>query len=135
MFLKVEKIMTIFGKNKGFALIEVLIAMSIISVVILSIYSGVSAGAVSISQTKDLTNAVMIAKSKLNEFKLARYRGTDLNNQEVENFPGFTYDREIKRFEHELFPRIPAQIVTITVKWEQKNIEKEYKLEFVYATR
>lgn len=138
MFLVEEKTLKMSGKSnyiKGFALVEVLIAMAIISVVVISIYSGISSGAVSIAQTKDLTKAVIIAKSKMNEYKLARFRGSDISDKELENYPGFSYSRKSERYEHPLFPRIPAQKVLITVKWTDKNHEKSYNLSYIYATR
>jgi type II secretion system protein I len=120
--------------NSGIALVEVLIALSILTIVVLGIYSKVSQGALSISQTKDLTNAIIIAKSKLNEFKQNKMRGTDLNDEEVDNYPGYTYDRNIERYENDLLPKIPANIVKITVKWKQNNISKNFELSFIYAT-
>ncbi|MBN1501172.1 MAG: prepilin-type N-terminal cleavage/methylation domain-containing protein [Spirochaetes bacterium] len=128
--------MKIYGKllNKGFALIEVLIALSIITIVILGIYTGVSGSVLAISQSKEITNAVIIAKSKLNEFKADNMRGTDLNDQEIEDFPGYVFDRNIERYETEFFPDIPANIVKIRVRWNMDSTEKSFELSYIYAT-
>ena len=122
-------------QRRGFALIEVLIAAAILSVVLLSVISGVSTGINVITGNKNLTRAVLIAKSKLNEFKLVNMRGPDLENEPVEEYPNFTYSRRIQRYEHEMFGPIQAQRVEIIVRWKEGETEKRYSLSYIYPSQ
>ena len=119
----------------GFALIEILIAITILSIVVISLYSGVSTGSAVIAQNKNMTLAIMIAKNKLTEFKLEKMRGTDIKDEPIENYPGFTYTREIKRYENEMLGPIPAKIVVITVNWKQNISYRAYSISYVYAEK
>ncbi|MDY6967792.1 MAG: prepilin-type N-terminal cleavage/methylation domain-containing protein [Spirochaetota bacterium] len=122
-----------FVRNKkGFAIIEILIAITILSIAIIGIISGVSAGIIAISGNRNLTKAMIIAKNKLNEFQLDKMRGTDIDKEPIEEYPNFFYSREIKRFEHDLLGPIDAKKVTITVFWEQKYNEKSYTITYIY---
>ncbi len=122
-------------QGRGFALIEVLIAAAILSVVLLSVISGVSTGINVITGNKNLTRAVLIAKSKLNEFKLLNMRGPDLENEPVEEYQNFTYSRRIQRYEHEMFGPIQANRVEIIVHWKEGETEKRYSLSYIYPSQ
>jgi len=119
----------------GFAIIEILIAVALLSVVLMSIISGVSAGIHAIAGNKNITRAAMVAKSRLNEFKTLNMRGPDLENEPVEEYPGFTYGRKIERYQHEVFGPIPAQRVEILVKWKERDVEKKYTLSYIYPAQ
>ncbi len=123
------------NKREGFAIIEILIAVALLSVVLMSIISGISAGIHAISGNKNLTRAVWTAKSRLNEFKTLNMRGPDLENEPIPEYPGFSYSRSIKRYEHELFGPIPANRVEITVRWKERETEKKYSISYVYPSQ
>lgn len=105
----------------GFALIEVLVAASIASIVVLSVYSGVITGGMSVQKNAKLTRAIIIAKNKLAEFRLNSYRGTDLLREEVKEYPEFKYTRVTERYENPLFAMLPAKKTVITVEWDEKG--------------
>jgi type II secretion system protein I len=115
---------------KGFALIEVLVAMSIASIVVLSIYSGVSSGTLAISQNSNLTRAIIIAKMKLGEFRINGMRGTDLSHEAVKEYQGFTLTRTTVRYS--FLNTLPAKKTTITVEWQEQNRPRTYSLFTVY---
>lgn len=119
----------------GFALIEVLIATTILSIVLLSVITGITNGINVIIGNKNLTRAVLIAKSRLNEFKLVNMRGPDLENEPVEEYPNFTYSRRIQRYEHEMFGPIQANRVEIIVRWKEGENEKKYSLSYIYPSQ
>lgn len=121
--------------GKGFALIEILIAITILSISLVSIISGVSAGIIAISGNKNLTKAMIIARSKLYEFEMVNMRGPDISEKEVEEYQGFTYSREIKRFEHALLGPLNANRVMITVQWQERGRDKNYSLSYIYPTK
>ncbi|HQO01832.1 MAG TPA: prepilin-type N-terminal cleavage/methylation domain-containing protein [Spirochaetota bacterium] len=116
----------------GFAIIEMLIAIAILSIVLISIISGVSAGIMAITGNKNLTRAMIIAKSKYNEFLIAKMRGPDINAEQLEEYPGFTYSRKAGKYEHGIFGPIPARRVTIIVQWKENDLDKQYSLSYVY---
>lgn len=118
--------------RSGFALLEILIAVTILSIVVVSLYSGVSAGSYAIAQNKNLTRAVLIARSKLNEFKVEKFRTADTSNEPVKDYDGYTYSRETKPFEHELLGPLAAEVVTITVKWQENYHERSYAIQYIY---
>jgi prepilin-type N-terminal cleavage/methylation domain-containing protein len=122
--------------HQGFALIEVLIAVAIASIIVLSVYSGVSAGTLSISQNANLTRAIIIAKSKMNDFKLSGMRGTDLANEEVREYPEFTFSRTTVRYENPVisstFGALSAKKTTIIVEWNDSGRKRSFSLYTVY---
>ena len=75
-------------KPDAFAIIEILIAITIISIVLMTIISGISAGIVAISGNRNLTIAMIVARSKLNEFQMMRMRGPDIYDEPVKEYPG-----------------------------------------------
>ncbi len=126
---------TSFKNSKGFALIEILVATAVLSISLIYIISGVSAGIVAISNNRNLTKAMIIAKNKINEFEMDNMRAPDVENEEVDEYKGFTYSREVKRFEHELFGPIDAKRILITVKWQERGLDKSYSLSYIFPTR
>jgi type II secretion system protein I len=127
---------TVMRKLKnGFALIEILIAITILSISLISIVSGVSGGIIAVSKNKNLTRAMIIAKNKLNEFEMNNMRGPDIKNEEVKEYAGFTFSREVKRFEHELFGPLDAKRIEIIVRWQEKGNNKEYLISYIYPSK
>ena len=125
MFCKIRE-------SRAFALIEVLIAVTIASIVVLSVYSGVSAGTLAISQNAKLTRAILISKNKLNEFRLNNYRGTDLSHEAVKEYDGFTFSRVTERYENPLLSGLSAKKTTITVEWADNGREKTFSVFTVF---
>lgn len=123
------------AKSDAFAIIEILIAITIISIVLTTIISGISAGIVAISGNRNLTIAMIVARSKLNEFQMMRMRGPDIYDEPVKEYPGFFYSRRIKRFEHEIFGPIAAKRVEIAVSWKDRNKTKSYTISYIYPER
>ena len=119
----------------GFALVEVLIAVAILSIVLLSIFSAVSTTLHVLSGVKDSTRAMLIARSKLNELTIHNMRGTDVSGEEVKSCPGFTWSRETVRYEHPLLGPLGAKKTVITVKWDERGRNRSYSLTYVYPEK
>ena len=122
-------------RGDGFALVEVLIAVAILSTVLISIISGVSSSVYVISGMKNSTRAMLVARSRMNEFILKDMRGTDIKNEAVKEYPGFTWSRVTTRYESPLLGPIPANISSISVNWKERGREREYKISFIYQTQ
>ena len=122
-------------RSRGFALIEILVAITILSVALLAIISGVSAGIVAITGNKNLTQAVITAKTKFNEFQTSKFRGADITDEPVKEYPGYAFSRKTTRFEHAIFGPISAKKVEIIVSWSDRNRKKSYSISYVYPER
>lgn len=121
--------------DRGFVLIEVLIAVTILSVVLLSVYSGISSGINVISNSRNYTTAMMAGKSLMNEFRSNNMRGADMKDVPVEGYPDFRYDRTSERYDNPLFGPLPVKKTEITVKWKYKGIENKFTLHYIYQAR
>ncbi|MCU0848175.1 MAG: type II secretion system GspH family protein [Spirochaetes bacterium] len=122
-------------RKKGFALIEILIAASILSIILISVFTGVSSSIYAMAGSKNYTKAMMIAKSKMNEFILKKMREPDVNKEPVEGYTEFLLTRETKRFEHTFTGPIPTNITEITVSWKERERDKTYKIFYIYAQK
>ena len=122
-------------RSKGFVLIEVLIAVTILSVVLLSVYSGISSGINVINNSRNYTEAVVLARSLMNEFRINKMRGTDLRDASIDNKPDFRYDRITKRYESPFLGPLIAQQTNITVKWDYRGRENEFTITMVYQLK
>jgi len=120
-------------KSKGFALIEILVSITILSIALLGIMTGVSSGVVAIAANQNLTRAMLAGKSKLNEFILEDMRGPDIKKELIKEYPGLSYSRNITRYEHQMFGPVDAKKVDITVYWKDRNNEKSYTISYIYA--
>ena len=122
-------------KKNGFVLIEVLIAVTILSVVLLSVYSGISSGINIIGNSKNYTRAMIIAKSLMNEFREDKMKGVDIKDAPVTNYTDFKYDRISERYENPMLGPLPVNKTTIKVKWKYKGIENDYYLTMIYQVK
>ena len=124
-----------FPGRGGFVLVEILIALAILSTVLISVISGVTSSVYVISGMKNYTHAMLIARTKMNDFILKNMRGTDLKGQQVKEYPGFSYSRVTTRFEHPLFGPMQANITNVTVTWKERGKKKKYKISYIYPAQ
>lgn len=108
-------------KHEGFTLLELMIALSILSIVLLAL-AGLAATAIQGNAFSDrLTAATTLAKDKLEALRLAGYNGsvtgvateTESYNT-IANFPLFKRETVIQANS----PAAGMQTVTVTVLWE-----------------
>ncbi|MBP7735815.1 MAG: hypothetical protein KA369_07575 [Spirochaetes bacterium] len=116
-------------------MVEILIALAILSTILISVISGVTSSVYVISGMKNYTSAMLIAKSKMNDYILKNMRGTDIKGQKVKEYPGFSYSRVTKRFEHPLLGPLPANKTDIIVTWRERGRKKDYKISYIYQTQ
>lgn len=121
--------------NEGFTLIEILVAIAILSISLLGIMSAVSSGIIGITKNKNLTIAMLIAQTQMNKFLIDNQRGPDLQDVSVPEYPGFTFSRTITRYENPMIGPIDAYKVIITVKWTERNKERIYSISYIYPKR
>ena len=120
----------------GFTLVEILIALSILSIVLLSLFSGVSSCIYAIKGNTGYAKAIIIARNKMNEFMALNMRGADLEKEAVEEYPDFRVSRVTERFEHPFLPSlIVAKKTTVTVFWKEGDKERTCWLNYIYPER
>jgi prepilin-type N-terminal cleavage/methylation domain-containing protein len=118
--------------KNGFALIEILVSITLLSIILLSVTSGVSNHINIMSGSRKLTKATIIAKNKMNDFLLARMRGMDIKDEPVEDYSNFTFSRETTKFEHPLLGPLPAKQTVITVYWKEKSRENKFEITYIF---
>lgn len=125
------------NRNNAFVLVEILIALAILSIVLLSVISGVSSSVYVISGMKNYTNAMLIARTRMNDFLLKNMRGTDIKDEPVKGYDGFKVSRVTTRFEHPMLDLGPlsANVTRIIVTWKERGKEREYRISYIYQTQ
>jgi type II secretion system protein I len=122
-------------QKKGFVLVEILIALAILSIVLISVISGVTSSIYVIAGMRNYTQAMLVARSSMNEFIVRNMRGTDLKDEPLKDYPGFYCTRVTKRFEHPLLGPLPANMTDVIVTWNERGRKKEYKISYVYQAQ
>lgn len=124
-------------RNNGFVLVEILIALAILSIVLLSVISGVTSSVYVISGMKNYTCAMLIARTRMNDFLLKNMRGTDIKDEPVKGYEGFKYTRVTKRFEHPMIDLGPfsANKTDVIITWNERGAGREYKISYIYQTQ
>jgi Tfp pilus assembly protein PilV len=121
------------------ALLEVLISITILSVILLPILANVGVNINIIAESKNQTKALMIAKSLMNEFRNNKMQGADISDSAIENYPDFTYDRVTQRYEDGFITPVIEPIIinkaTIKVKWKYKGQERDSELSMIYQVK
>ncbi len=118
-------------KKNGFALVEVLIALAILSIVLISVYSAVGASTMMLSGSGNRAKAMLIVKNKLNEFIISGMRGPDIAMEPVEGSPNFTFSRSSEKYDNFLFPALSAKKYTFAVTWKEDKAVRTYKISYV----
>lgn len=125
----------VIQRNSGFVLIEVLIAVTILAVVLLSVYSGISSGMNIIGNSRNYTRAMMIAKSLMNEFRTDKMKGVDLKGAQLTNYPDYYYDRITERYENPMLGPLPVNKTDIVIRWKYKGNDNTYTISMVYQVK
>jgi hypothetical protein len=99
------------------------------------VYSGISSSINVITGAKNYSAAMIIAKTKLNEFRMNKMHAPDVSEEPVEGYESFFYSRKTANFEHPLLGPINAKRTEISVHWRENGKEKKYELSFIYTTR
>ena len=128
-----------YRRDHGFILLEILISITILSIVILGLYTFFAGSMNIFADSKNETKALMIAKSLMNEYRYNNMREADIADSPVENFQDYTYDRTTMRYEDDFItPMIEPLIInktTITVKWKYKGKDANLELSMIYQAK
>ena len=113
------KIVTI-DNNKGFSLVEILVAITILSVGLLGT-AALTAGIIRGNQASNrVTTATTLAKDKMEDIKRLGYSNAVSETRAFLSYPYDKYEREVTVVEDN--PSIGMKKVTVTVYWESNKL-------------
>jgi prepilin-type N-terminal cleavage/methylation domain-containing protein len=125
-----------FHRSRGFTLIEVVVAITLIGLVYTLILSAMSGSLKLVRQASELENAILLARSKLDEAGIDSSMDIADEDRE-EKYGGVTYAykieiRDLPFIEPQLAERIrlPFKLeeITVEVYWGEKGRERHYRL-------
>jgi type IV pilus assembly protein PilV len=105
--------------NKGFTLIEVLVAMVILSIGLLGTAALITGIINSNKLSNRITTATVLAQDKMEEIKGAGYAGAVTETRTFLPSPDDNYEREVTVVDGS--PDANMRTVTITVYWESSK--------------
>lgn len=123
------------SNRNGFALVEILIALAILSISLLSLFSALNRSIQAVSSTRNRTRAIMIGRSTMNDFIMQRMRGPDIAEKTESGGVEFLVARKTERFEHPMLGPLPAKQTKVTVSWQEKGVTRSFDMDYIYASQ
>jgi len=118
------------SNEKGFTLLEIIVALTILATAILALVSMFSGGLNLASQSDRYLNGVFLAQQKFSQLELEDFKSEALE--------GVFENQDVYRWQLEVLPydsalnnedaRINIQKISLRVFWEDKGLEKEVRL-------
>ncbi len=118
------------GAAKGFTLFEVLIALSIVTLVLVALYQSFTSSVFLLSSTKNLWDAMTHAQNELTRWErsvnapLSIAQGTF---EEKHQLAGFDWKREISDLSP--FPGVIVRKVDYEIRWRERGRDYSYNAE------
>ena len=109
-------------EQKGFTLLEVIIAVAIMGASLAVLLGSVNKNLVQASQSKNQFIAQTLAQKIITEVELEGYPEVGQDQGTFENFPGFNWYINVIPYEIELL-EVEIRIVTVDIGWnEGRNV-------------
>ena len=116
--------------EKGFSLLEVIAAVTILAVGILTLVQMFSGSINQATQAERYLNGVYLAQQKFSQLEMEDFQ-SDVTEGSFENLENYHWELEVLPYESPLNneeARIKIQKVSLRVYWEDGNQEKEVQL-------
>jgi len=116
--------------EKGFTLLEIIVAMTILAATILTLIQMFSGSLNQAAQTDQYLNGVYLAQQKFSQLELDNFK-SDAIEGDFDNLDDYHWQLEILPYESALNneeARINIQKISLRVYWEDGGQEKEVKL-------
>lgn len=116
--------------EKGFTLLEIIAALTILATGILALVYMFSGGLNQVSQAERYLNGVYLAQQKFSQLELDNFKSEALEGV-FENQDAYRWQLEILPYDSALNDedaRISIQKISLRVFWEDKGLEKEVQL-------
>ena len=107
------------GWQKGFTLIEVMIAIAIIAIALVVILHSYGLGVSMANESQDFSLATLLAQRKMAEIELEGF--SEVGGEEGdfgEEYPGFTWRASVAET-----PIEDLRKMTLIISWDEKNLE------------
>jgi len=116
--------------EKGFTLLETLVAMTILAVTLLTLVQMFSGSMNQAIQADQYQNGVYLAQQKFSQLELDNFK-SDITEGGFENQENYHWQLKVSPYESSLNneeARIQIQKISLRVYWEDRNQEKEVQL-------
>lgn len=110
-------------KNRGFTLVEVLVALVVAVAALTLLSQGFATGARASTSSQYATRAALHAQRVLTEFETGAFSLTSSQNGSFEDDPDFTYETKSETGEVSGLTQLK-----ITIKWKERNQDQKYEL-------
>ena len=117
------------NNNNGFTLVEIMVAMGILTIALLGLVSVTVMVIKGNSFSKTMTTATILAKGKIEQLKNTSY-GSLAGGEETVDSAGFTYTR---RWAVTNTPAAGMKTVEVTVQWNWQNAARNVTLRSIVA--
>lgn len=117
--------------DRGFTLLEVLVALVVLSIALAAIFELFSVNLKGLSKTDDITNAVIVAESKMRDI-LAEETLTERSSTEAAG-NGYRINTVVKSTANERTENLQIKLyeINLTVFWTKDSKERAYHLKTV----
>ena len=116
--------------TNGFSLLEVLIALSILTVVLITIYQSFTSSVFLLSSTKNLWNTMIYTQNELTRWERSVYAPISIVQgtfEEKHELAGFNWMREISDVSP--FPGVIVRKVEYEIQWQEGGQDYSYNAE------
>lgn len=126
-----ERYSVLKSADRGFTLLEVLVAMVLLSIALAAIFELFSANLKGISKTDDITNAVIMAESKMRDILAEETLAERSSTEAAGN--GYRIDTVVKSTANERTQNLQIKLyeINLTVSWTKDARERTYHLKTV----
>lgn len=112
------------GRRSGLTLVEVLATISVVSIVIPVVMQGISISTGLASVTRQRSEAVMLAQSKLDELLVSGdWQAAELSGDFAPEYPNYQWQAVVSDWEE-----MDMQQVELVVTWSSRGTEREVRL-------
>jgi prepilin-type N-terminal cleavage/methylation domain-containing protein len=125
---KIRKVHDIVASNKGFTLLEILVALAILATAVTIIFQLFSAGLRNVAVSEDVVSAAIRAEAKMREV-LSNEELTE-NSWTETTTDGYTFAVNITEALQEKTDSLPVQVlqVDLAITWTKNSKERSLRL-------
>jgi prepilin-type N-terminal cleavage/methylation domain-containing protein len=125
---KIRKVHDIVASNKGFTLLEILVALAILATAVTIIFQLFSAGLRNVAVSEDVVSAAVRAEAKMREV-LSNEELTE-NSWTETTTDGYTFAVNITEALQEKTDSLPVQVlqVDLAITWTKNSKERSLRL-------